>query len=641
MGCGGSKPCGTRSAGNTMKEGIYTIVSVSSGLAFEEEFLCSPADTDNQRYEIRQHGDSGEVWTCQQVSSRGFFAMDMGVKEGDILHCRGKDPSEGDHLHWRFLPASDGTFFIQSVENDSYLHGKNAAAKNGQVGAVQTLDKSDPGFQWRILRQVSASLYSPATYCHLANDGSLGASAEPAPYTLEFEGPPGDGVKFRLRTPDGRYLRSDGMEGQPPQLSLVTDASTTVWILRATGDPFSSPVQLKSPHGDRGLPNHQCVCNDQPTGGWGGAVKGKWSWCPEGRGDAYWKLVICDGSKPEDARDEIREPLMQLTVDERAVQESTLRALPSGAAAGPVPGFDAPDFTMEDGRRCLAFHGTERLSLSAEELPHGNASYEVEVTFKRKPGQYQGFPWMVVLIHGNEGQNNGVSGIGIHQSDDHVSHFWWSNDLAPPGKGAHNGWMTVRVTWNGTTRKFYLDGSLIAEDQAEGQRHDVSAGSQLVLGGLVREFGGEHNHLGFHGWISEVKISTIARVDLSTEDGLRRCREAECVQVREIEARLGGYPARLEADRRRLQADRKRLEEALEEDHRKRVEADRERLEAARKRVQETEAQLAALASQAEQEMLVERPGFTRKLSSFLFGEQEPGAEPIVEGVVVETEPER
>jgi hypothetical protein len=167
MGCGGSKPEGLHldaKAGNTMKEGLYTIVSVSSGLAFEEEFLCSPADTDNQRYEIRQHGDSGEVWTCQQVSSRGFFAMDMGPKEGDILHCRGKDPSDGrtDHdngrrLHWRFLPASiDGTFFIQSVENDSYLHGKTAAAKNGQVGAVKTLDKSDPGFQWRILRVAGA-----------------------------------------------------------------------------------------------------------------------------------------------------------------------------------------------------------------------------------------------------------------------------------------------------------------------------------------------------------------------------------------------------------------------------------------------------------------------------------------------------
>ena len=27
------------------------------------------------------------------------------------------------------------------------------------------------------------------TSCHLTNDGSLGASAEPAPYTLEFENP--------------------------------------------------------------------------------------------------------------------------------------------------------------------------------------------------------------------------------------------------------------------------------------------------------------------------------------------------------------------------------------------------------------------------------------------------------------------
>jgi len=135
---------------------------------------------------------------------------------------------------------------------------------------------------------VSASLYSPATSCHLTNDGTLGASAKPAPYTLEFEGPPGDGVKFRLRASDGRYLRSDGREGTPPQWSSVADASTTAWILRAAGDPFSSPVQLKSP-GNGG--HEPCLCNDQPTGGWGGAVKGKWSWCPEGRGDAYWKLV--------------------------------------------------------------------------------------------------------------------------------------------------------------------------------------------------------------------------------------------------------------------------------------------------------------------------------------------------------------
>ena len=138
---------------------------------------------------------------------------------------------------------------------------------------------------WKQVVSVSASLHSPAASCHLTNDGSLGASAEPAPYTLEFEGPPGDGVKFRLRAPDGRYLRSDGREGTPPQWSSVGDTST-VWILRVDGDPFSSSVQLKSP-GNGG--DEPCLCNDQPMG------DGRpWSWCPEGRGDAYWKLVRSD-----------------------------------------------------------------------------------------------------------------------------------------------------------------------------------------------------------------------------------------------------------------------------------------------------------------------------------------------------------
>ena len=48
------------------------------------------------------------------------------------------------------------------------------------------------------------------------------------------------------------------------------------------------------------------------------------------------------------------------------------------------------------------------------------------------------------------------------------------------------------------------------------------------------------------------------------------------------------------------------------------------------------EAMEARLATQAEEKIPapVERPGFTRKLSSFLFGQQEP-----VEGVVVSIEP--
>ena len=146
-----------------------------------------------------------------------------------------------------------------------------------------------------------------------------------------------------------------------------------------------------------------------------------------------------------------------------------------------------------------------------------------------------------------------------------------------------------------------------------------------------------------HGWDGGVSLRYLEA--MLTED-VRRRLGRDRARVRETEARLEEASARHEADRKRLA-----------ENYRKRVEAERASLEAYRKQVQETEARLAALlATQAEHEVPVERPGFTRKLSTFLFGEQEPVAEseaepqaeawygeqePTVEGVYVEMESER
>jgi hypothetical protein len=139
---------------------------------------------------------------------------------------------------------------------------------------------------------------------------------------------------------------------------------------------------------------------------------------------------------------------------------------------------------------------------------------------------------------------------------------------------------------------------------------------------------------------------------LSTEEGLRRWLVMDRARVRKTEARLEEAPARLAADRKRLEekhaADRKRLEEK----HRKRTEADRETLEEFRKLVGETEERLAALlATQAEQEMPAMREAPVEQepvaepeaepQAEAWYGEQESGAEPTVEGVVVEMEPER
>jgi len=140
---------------------------------------------------------------------------------------------------------------------------------------------------------------------------------------------------------------------------------------------------------------------------------------------------------------------------------------------------------------------------------------------------------------------------------------------------------------------------------------------------------------GGQGTEGDIDYHLVVTGSISTEEGLRRCLAMDRARVREADARLEEAPARLAADRKRLA-----------EDHRKRVEADRESLEAARERVQETEARLAALlATQAEEEMpapaKVAPEPEAEPQAEACYGEQEPGAEQIVEGVVVETEPER
>ena len=134
------------------------------------------------------------------------------------------------------------------------------------------------------------SLYSPKSQ-YLTND-RFGQSLSPVPWTIEIV----EGRTVRLQGANGRYLRSDGREGSPPAWTTEPDR-TTEWHLLFAGDGIlpndDTPVQLKSPsNGGREM----CLCNDTPTGGWGGSVKHKYSWCPEGRGDAFWRLRAWRGT---------------------------------------------------------------------------------------------------------------------------------------------------------------------------------------------------------------------------------------------------------------------------------------------------------------------------------------------------------
>jgi len=195
-----------------------------------------------------------------------------------------------------------------------------------------------------------------------------------------------------------------------------------------------------------------------------------------------------------------------------------LKSLPSLTPATPAKGFNEGFWDEVDGRTSMRFDGNTRLVFPVDAIPSGHAPYTIELTFKRQAGQYCGFGWMVPLIYGNEGQGSAVTGMGVHQQNDHISHFWWSNDLAPSSVGLHDGWIKYVVTWDGHTRKNYLEGRCVGTDTANNKQHGVPGGSPLVLGGLLREFGGE-KHLAFYGWISEVKLHNRAKGEKEIDDG--------------------------------------------------------------------------------------------------------------------------
>ena len=146
------------------------------------------------------------------------------------------------------------------------------------------------------------SIYSSAQSQYLTND-HFGQSRSPVPWTMEvveWKADLGRGLnprhgcvsRVRLQGGNGLYLRSDGRQGSPPAWTTEYDR-TTEWHLLYEAEwgntelPKDATVRLKSPSNGG---SEMYLCNDLPTGGRGGSVKGKYSWCPEGRGDAFWHL---------------------------------------------------------------------------------------------------------------------------------------------------------------------------------------------------------------------------------------------------------------------------------------------------------------------------------------------------------------
>lgn len=150
---------------------------------------------------------------------------------------------------------------------------------------------------------------------------------------------------------------------------------------------------------------------------------------------------------------------------------------------------------------CLRFDGVnDYVAVSnPSNIPIGNSAYTMAAWFK--VGTYSGAQGIVGW--GNFGTTNQVNALRLAQNicggvNLGFRHYWWGNDLdVCTSYPAVGGWSHVVATFDGTTRKIYLNGTQIASDTPIG--HSVPNANNFRIGSTNN---GEY----FNSTIDDVRI---------------------------------------------------------------------------------------------------------------------------------------
>ena len=157
-------------------------------------------------------------------------------------------------------------------------------------------------------------------------------------------------------------------------------------------------------------------------------------------------------------------------------------------------------------------------------LPTGDGSYTVAVWIKPADTGDRG-----IVGWGAYKQPNRVNALRLDDANG-ILHYWWVNDLTITGETvaetdvrfADGGWVHLAVTWDGTTRRLYLNGQPIAQDTPN--TPDVAA-ETFTLGVTNKvEF--------FHGLIDDVRIynTALAHDEIATLTGAAQHPSSEPAQ---------------------------------------------------------------------------------------------------------------
>ncbi|MFM8930712.1 MAG: beta strand repeat-containing protein, partial [Gemmataceae bacterium] len=162
----------------------------------------------------------------------------------------------------------------------------------------------------------------------------------------------------------------------------------------------------------------------------------------------------------------------------------------------------------------LNFSGSSYVPVpSNTSYPTGNSQYTLEAWIKPTTHGVNG-----IVGWGTWGSTNQTNALRLN-SNGQIVNYWWNNDLyATPGNLADGNWHHVAATFDGTYRRIYVDGVLLASDTPTG--HNVPSTASNV------RIGTTNNTEYFSGGIDDVRVwnrartaSEIANTRLTQVDG--------------------------------------------------------------------------------------------------------------------------
>lgn len=143
-------------------------------------------------------------------------------------------------------------------------------------------------------------------------------------------------------------------------------------------------------------------------------------------------------------------------------------------------------------------------------FPLGNTNYTISAWFETPGSGAEG-----IIGWGNYGTNEQVNALRLDGTGG-VVNYWWADDLTVAAVTDDSIFHNVAATFDGTTRRIYLDGTEIASDTPLGTHNAIDANFKLGQTWSGENFNGILDNVAvFDDALTSGEVQTIASGDFS------------------------------------------------------------------------------------------------------------------------------